>query len=156
MGTKDRIDPRRHGKLTFDSSRWPALTILFLLPLLALAAASCVGRKDEPVFVLGNEDVTLEGEATLTCSEQCRGSSQCGTLGNSWVILASSSGPATEFHDLTFPADSQVTIIGTQMEVVQSINDPSKDQRMAFYAVEVPDLGAGWVAGWCIGQLIVP
>jgi hypothetical protein len=129
---------------------------LALLPLVMLLVVSCVRRKEETVYMLGSEGVTLQGEATLVCSDPCVGSAQCGTLDKRWVILASSTGPATQGHDLTFSDKAQVTIVSNQMEVLQSVSDPSIDQRMIFYQVNVPDQGAGWVAGWCIGQEIVP
>lgn len=149
------MDFERPAKLIFISRLGPDVVASVLLTLLLFMATSCGGR-DEPVFTLGSEGVTLAGQARLVCSDQCRGSSQCGTIGNNWVILASSSGPATEFHDLYFPADAQVDIVGSQMEIVQSVTDPGLDQRMAFYAVNAADQSSGWVAGWCIGQEIVP
>ena len=60
---------------------WPRrkIPILILLIVVLLMVVSCVRRKDETVYLLGDEDVTLTGSATLLCSDQCRGSSQCGT-----------------------------------------------------------------------------
>ena len=133
-----------------------AVALLASLLVLSMLVAACGRRDNEPLFALGTDDVTLQGEATLVCGEDCRGSGQCGTIGPQWVILASSGGPSTEAHDLTFPDRAPVTILANQMEVVQSVADPSRSQRVPFYAVQMGDQAAGWVAGWCIGQLIVP
>lgn len=139
----------------FRTRRAP-LAAFVLMSLLLLGVTSCGRDSEVPGYRMGSENVTLTGQATLLCSDQCRGSSQCGTTNTEWVILANSSGPATQGHDLTFPANAQVTILANQAELLQSVSDPNRTQRMMFYAVEVPDRGAGWVAGWCIGQQIVP
>ncbi len=129
-------------------------TLLLLLVALLMLAA-CFGGRDEPTTVFGSEG-TLSGTANLTCSDECRQRSQCGTFGRRWVILSSSAGPATEFHDLYFAADSEVTINQQQMAQVQGISGPSTPWRVAFYEIDAPGQGSGWVAGWCISQEIVP
>ena len=156
MGTNEVEAPPQVSGTSRSSRRrlnWPAL---ILLPLLLIVLVSCVRRKEEPVFMYGSEDVTLSGSATLKCSDGCRDSGQCGTIDTAWIILSSTTGPATTSHDRTFPDNSAVEIIQQRMEIVQSVSDPSLTDRQAFYEVNVPDLGTGWVAGWCIGQLIVP
>jgi hypothetical protein len=112
--------------------------------------------RDETLYLLGDEDIALGDSATLVCSEQCRDSSQCGTIDTDWVILANTVGPATDSHDLTFLDGAEVTITGQQMVTLVYTGDPAKRQQIKFYQVETPGHGPGWVAGWCIGQPIVP
>jgi hypothetical protein len=128
---------------------------LILLLLVLLLVVSCVRRRDEPALLLGS-DVTLSGAATLVCGEACLQRSQCGTLDSRWIVLLNSSGPATESHDLTLPVDTDVTINQQQMALIQDIMSVTPAWREAFYEVSAPDQGAGWVAGWCIAQEIVP
>ena len=132
----------------------PALVVVLGLALL-LALASCKRYKEETLYLPG-EEIPPGASATLVCNDQCRDRSQCGTIDADWVVLASSSGPATESHDLTFPAGATVTVIGQQQRNLQYIGDPTKTEQINFYKVEAANAGAGWVAGWCIGQLIVP
>lgn len=129
--------------------------VVFLILVMALPA--CMRLRNETLYLLGHEeDLPLEGAATLVCEAQCRDSSQCGQIDADWVILASSSGPATESHDLTFPDRAAVTIVDQRNVVVQYVSEPTKTQQVRFYQVELPEDGTGWVAGWCIGQPIVP
>ena len=132
--------------------RWPALIIL---PFVLLMAVSCVRRKDEPAMLLGS-DATLSGAASLICSDECLQRSQCGTIDSRWVVLLNSSGPATESHDFSLPVDAEVTINQQQMAQVQDIMSIAPAWREPFYEVSAPDQSAGWVAGWCIAQEIVP
>lgn len=128
---------------------------LLLLVVVLLTLAACGRGDDEPTTVFGSEG-TLSGTANLICSDECRQRSQCGTFGRRWVILSSSAGPATESHDLYFTADSAVTINQQQMAQVQGVSGPSTPWRVAFYQIDAPGQGIGWVAGWCIAQQIVP
>jgi hypothetical protein len=156
MAEKARMKLRRQVKPTLDARLWRLAPVLALFPLLLLALVSCMRVRDETLYLLGDEDIVLGDSATLVCSEQCRDSSQCGTIDSDWVILANSGGPATESHDLTLPDRAVVTIINEQMVTLQYTGDPAKRQPLKFYEVQAPDHGAGWVAGWCIGQPIVP
>ncbi len=136
--------------------RTPSRPALVLLPLLLLMVVSCVRRKDEPAMLLGS-DVTLSGAATLICGDECLQRSQCGSIDSGdWVILLNSSGPATESHDLSLPEETEVTINQQQMALIQDIMSTNPPWREAFYEISAPDQGAGWVAGWCIAQEIVP
>jgi hypothetical protein len=131
---------------------FPAVMLLSLVLLLLVA---CTRRDDEPAMLLGSQ-VTLSGEAQLNCGEECKERSQCGTIDSRWVVLLSSAGPATSHHDLTFPAGAAVTINRHEMILVDSVSSPGSPWRQAFYEVNAPDRGLGWVAGWCIAQEIVP
>lgn len=156
MGKEKLIGLWRHTTPAFDPRPGLKRVALILLLVLSLLVVSCGRRDEDAVFLLGTEGVTLQGAATLICSDPCRDSGQCGTIDATWVVLASSSGPATTLHDLTFPVDVNATILANQMQIVQSVSDPSQESRLVFYAVDVPEFGQGWVAGWCIGQEIVP
>ncbi|UCG24766.1 MAG: hypothetical protein JSW55_01855 [Chloroflexota bacterium] len=144
---------------TVPESARPSLLLLFqaLVPLslTLLLLVACARGDDEPVMLLGSEG-TLSGEAQLYCGDECRQRSQCGTIDSRWVVLLSSTGPATSHHDLTFPADAAVTINRHQMTLVDSVSNPGSPWRQAFYEVSAPDQALGWVAGWCIAQEIVP
>jgi hypothetical protein len=155
MGKKLRMEARRQAQRFWEGRLKQAALAFVLCTILVPSLASCLRHKDETLYLLG-EDVAPGASATLVCSEQCRDSSQCGMLDSNWVVLASSSGPATESHDLTFPDGVAVTVTGQQQVTLQYIADPARRQQIKFYAVEVPDIGSGWVAGWCIGQPIVP
>ncbi len=132
----------------------PVLAAFLGLALL-LALASCRRYKEETLYLPG-EEIPPGASATLVCNDQCRDRSQCGTIDADWVVLASSGGPATASHDLTFPAGATVTVVGQQQRTLQYIGDSTKTEQINFYKVEVPNAGAGWVAGWCIAQPIVP
>lgn len=156
MDKKESMETRLKVQPLFVALlRQPVLAPVLMAALL-VALAACSPFRDETLYLLGDENVELGDSATLVCSEQCRDSSQCGTIDTDWVILAKSDGPATEAHDLTFPDRSPATIVGQQMVTLQYVGEPAKQQSLRFYAVEVADGGAGWVAGWCIGQQIVP
>ena len=129
----------------------PSRLALVLLPLVLLMIVSCARRDEEPETVLGS-DSTLSGAASLFCSEECLLRSQCGTIDSNWVVLLNSSGPATESHDLSLPVDTGVTINQQQMALVQDLMSINPAWREAFYEVNAPDQGAGWVVGWCIAQ----
>lgn len=135
--------------------RTPSRSALVLLPLVLLMVVSCARRNDEPAMLLGS-DVTLTGTASLICSDECLQRSQCGSVDSSWVVLLNSSGPATESHNLSLPVDAEVTINQQQMALIQDIMSTNPPWREAFYEVSTPEQGAGWVAGWCIAQEIVP
>jgi hypothetical protein len=119
-----------------------------------LLLVSC-SSGDEVTLVLGNE-VTLAGDAVLVCSESCLQRGQCGQTEESWVVVLSSAGPATTDHDRTLAVDSGVTIAQNQMALVENVSGPSTPWREAFYQVATPGQEPAWVAGWCIGQEIVP
>lgn len=157
VGKKERMGDRPYAKLSFNPRlRRAALTVALLAFLLFMATA-CIRRKPETLYLLGDKKAFQPGEAaTLVCSDQCRGSSQCGKLDTDVVILASTAGPAMESHDLIFPDKAAVTISDRATRTLQSIGEPVKSQPLDFYKVEVPEKGSGWVAGWCIGQPIVP
>lgn len=156
MNEREPIETRLKVQRLFVALLGRPTRVLVLVAALLAALAACSPFKDETLYLLGDENVELGDSATLVCSEQCRDSSQCGTIDTDWVILAKSDGPATESHDLTFPDRAPVTIVGQQMVTLQYVGEPARQQPIKFYAVEVADGGAGWVAGWCIGQQIVP
>lgn len=156
MAKKEFMVAWRHPVSASKTRHMARAAALVLLSLALLATSSCVRRKDEPGYMLGSEGSTLSGQATLVCEEQCRGSGQCGTIEADWVVMASSISPTLDSHDLTFPDRSAVTIISSARRAIQSVRDPSQSDTLLFYWVEVPDRGMGWVAGWCIGQQVVP
>jgi hypothetical protein len=47
---------------------------------------------------------------------------------------------------------------GTDVVIIQQLVEPviqlstQESQRVPFYQVDIPEIGAGWVAGWCIVQ----
>ncbi len=120
------------------------------LVILLLIAAGCRNRgSGDEKYVLGNDN-TLTGEATLLCSQACLDRAQCGYAEEMETVLLNSAGPATTGHDMAVPAGTAVVVDHQEMFPVIQISDQSSS-RAAFYFVNVPDAGMGWVAGWCIG-----
>lgn len=123
---------------------WSGMLILALMLLTA-----CFGRgSGNPVL---GSDQTLSGQVNLVCSPVCSEQAQCGLVEQRETVLLSSTGPATRNHNLAVPAGSPALVILQQMEPAIQISDQT-ELRVPFYQVEVPNLGAVWVAGWCLAQ----
>ncbi|MFO7682259.1 MAG: hypothetical protein R6X34_19645 [Chloroflexota bacterium] len=132
----------------------PALTRLSLLGLMGFFL----------FFVLGcsllnpdsNETAPAEGEAPpaqqamLVCSDECAARGQCGHLvsNDQPVILGHPERPAVQEHQLTFPSDTPLPVLGIRDEIVQSVTT-SEQFSHPFYLVQRADSQTGWVAGWC-------
>ena len=121
---------------------------------LLMIIASCRGQESQSGEnqILGSEQ-TLSGQAILLCSQDCLDRAQCGLTEQVETVLLSSFGPATTGHDMVFPAGTGVVIDHQEMQPVIQVSDQSSS-RVPFYFVNVPDLGMGWVAGWCVGQQV--
>jgi hypothetical protein len=131
-----------------------------LILLFALTVSGCAligGDGDggeettQPGVVFGNQ-ATLQGNATLMCSQSCTDVGFCGTDVNGVsVIILNSSRPATINQDLIIPDQTPVTILDVQRQNarVQISQDPF---TIDYYLVNAAERGQGWVAGWCIGQ----
>ena len=119
---------------------------------LLMIIASCRGQGSQSGEnqILGSEQ-RLSGQAILLCSQDCLDRAQCGLTEQVETVLLSSFGPATTGHDMAFPAG--VVIDHQEMQPVIQVSDQSSS-RVPFYFVNVPDLGMGWVAGWCVGQQV--
>lgn len=126
---------------------------LILFALLIMITA-CRSQESQPEGnqVLGSEQ-TLSGQATLLCSQDCLDRAQCGLTEQVETVLLSTFGPATTGHDLAFPAGTAVIIDHQEMQPVIQVSDQSSS-RAPFYLVNVPEVGLGWVAGWCVGQQV--
>jgi hypothetical protein len=151
------MDRRPQAKPSSTPASGRVGLVVVFLAFLLLSTASCTRRKEETPYLMGDQSELALGEtATLVCSDQCRGSSQCGKLNSEQVILASSRGPAMADHDLLFPHGLTVTVAGRETRLLENVSDASRSQQLDFYAVVTADGRAGWVAGWCIGRPVVP
>jgi hypothetical protein len=130
--------------------------VVFSLMLFALLMmiAACGNRESQPGGnqILGSEQ-TLSGQATLSCSQDCLDRAQCGMTEQVETVLLSTFGPATTGHDLAFPAGTAVIIDHQEMQPAIQVSDQSSI-RVPFYLVNVPEVGSGWVAGWCLSQQV--
>jgi len=141
------------GKMTASGSYLAAQPKKFIWPAvvltLMLIISACIGRQpQEPV--LGSEQ-TLSGPATLFCGQACSERAQCGLSDQQETVLLSSTGPATAGFNIAVPSGTDVLIIQQLVEPVIQVSN-QESQRVPFYQVDIPDVGAGWVAGWCIVQ----
>lgn len=130
--------------------------VVFNLILFALLMMITACRNQESLSgenqILGSEQ-TLSGQATLLCSQDCIDRAQCGLTEQVETVLLSTFGPATTGHDMAFPAGTAVIIDRQEMQPVIQVSDQSSS-RVPFYLVNVPEVGMGWVAGWCVGQQV--
>lgn len=126
---------------------------LILLALLMIMTA-CRRQESQPGGnqILGSEQ-TLSGQATLQCSQDCLDRAQCGLAERVETVLLSSNGPATTGHNMAFPAGTAVVIDHQEIHPVIQVSDQTSS-RVPFYLVNVPEVGMGWVAGWCVGQQV--
>jgi hypothetical protein len=122
---------------------------LVVMLALMLVVSACIGRQpQEPVL---GTDQTLSGPATLFCGQACRDRAQCGLADQQETVLLSSVGPVTEGFDMAVASGTDVVIIQQLVEPVIQVST-QESQRVPFYQVDIPEIGAGWVAGWCIVQ----
>lgn len=124
------------------------ITWFAVLMILMIVSACSGGQPEGPT--LGSEQ-TLSGPATLVCGPACSERAQCGLADQRQTVLLSSSGPATSNFDMAVVEGTEVMIIQQQMEPVVQVSDQTSE-RLPFYQVDIVDVGAGWVAGWCISQ----
>jgi hypothetical protein len=123
---------------------WPAIVLTLML-----VVGACGGRQpQEPVL---GTDQTLSGPATLICGQACSERAQCGLADQQQTVLLSSTGPATAGFNMAVASGTEVLIIQQLVEPVVQVSN-QESQRVPFYQVDIPDVGAGWVAGWCILQ----
>lgn len=136
------------------SNRRDKVVFSFILLALLLIMASCRNQENQSGGnqMLGSEQ-TLSGQGTLLCSQDCLDRAQCGLVEEVETVLLSSSGPATTGHNMALPAGTAVIIDHQEMQPVIQVSDQSSS-RVPFYLVNVPEVGVGWVAGWCVGQQV--
>lgn len=136
------------------SSRRGKVVFSFILLALLLIIESCRSQETQSGGnqMLGSEQ-TLSGQAILLCSQDCLDRAQCGLAEQVETVLLSSFGPATTGHNMAFPAGTAVVIDHQEMQPVIQVSDQSSS-RVPFYLVNVPEVGMGWVAGWCVGQQV--
>lgn len=130
--------------------RWQAIPIFvaFLIPLLLVA---CLGKDPTAGLVLGSNAQLAAGPAVVTCSADCRDTSQCGAVEDgTQVVLMNTFTPATETHNMAIPVDTQVQIIDSRGEPMRRMS--TNDQfTLNYYSVIVEGReDAGWIAGWCL------
>jgi hypothetical protein len=108
---------------------------------------------------LGSE-IILSGNATLTCSQECRDRGQCGVAVGTetqFVLVGSPEQPTTRPRQFALPSSSTVTITGTPLATtLLLVTDPNARESVNFYPVTVPDRAnaSGWVAGWCLAEIV--
>jgi hypothetical protein len=130
-----RLPPRK---------RHPGLLTIFVLFL--LAATNCGGGD-----AAAPPDAQAQQQGQLICSEECAARGQCGTLlsNNQSVILGNPEQPAVSAHQLFFPADATLPIIGVQ-DVLLREPATGNEFTQPFYMISREDGRSGWVAGWCV------
>ena len=100
---------------------------------------------------MGSEAELIPGPAVLVCSQECRDRGLCGTADQGAMVLLSSFAPATRGHDMAILAQTEVNIeFGQPQTAFTQVGNIAVP--INYYAVNVPERGSGWVAGWCIGQ----
>ena len=117
--------------------------------LMAVTSSCSLLRRGEDLSL--GSDIQLNGEASLVCSQECADRSQCGDSEQGKMVLLNSQKPATLRHDLAVP--SMTPVLVDHQEVRMAIQSGrSEEIPVTFYLVTIPELGLGWVPGWCIGQ----
>ncbi len=120
--------------------------------LLLFTACSLINRNIEPPAILGH-DILLQGQGRLVCSSECAERGQCGDIrGQGSVVLGGRFEPLTVEHDVYFPANTQVTIMGVQTYQAMLVSQ-GEPFLANFYVISLPDGEMGWVAGWCLAQV---
>jgi hypothetical protein len=135
-------------------SKSKVVSLLFIIWWVwGLSACSLIGGGDDEAaqLTLGSEGDLVPGSAALICSQECRDRGFCGIAEQGTMVLLSSFGPATRGHDMAVLDRTTVNIEFGQPQTAFTVltNEPVP---INYYAVNVPERGSGWVAGWCIGQ----
>ncbi|PID85437.1 MAG: hypothetical protein CSB13_08085 [Chloroflexi bacterium] len=126
-----------------------SLVGLVLFFLLFLGACGREGEAPASPEETPLPPVQQQGE--LLCSDECAARGQCGSTPNDEqkFILGHPEFPAVSGHQMTFPTDHTLPILGTQSKLVQELS--SKEQFMhTFFLIRREDERTGWVAGWCL------
>ncbi|MDX1663487.1 MAG: hypothetical protein R3272_06815 [Candidatus Promineifilaceae bacterium] len=135
--------------------------LLFLLLLLVACGGAEEGAEGGDLDIVGEDPAAQPGsapfgalgEATLICSTECIVHGQCGqTEAREELVLLNREGPAVAAaeHDLTAPAGTTVSIIGTREQVLRRQLSGER-LTLNFYQVSLPTLGeTAWVASWCV------
>jgi hypothetical protein len=120
--------------------------LLIIAVLFLLTAASCGGGDSA-----APPDDQAQQQGQIVCSEECAARGQCGTLlsGDQAVVLGNPEQPAVSNHQLIFPADATLPIIGVQ-DILLREPATGNEFTQPFYMISREDGRSGWVAGWCI------
>jgi hypothetical protein len=145
-------------KMERKSIQFKALNRAFLIFLaLAFSACSLIGGGGDdgdnaPAVTVFGHQQNLGGDAFLVCTQECSDMGFCGTRDTGErVVLLNTQGPSTLVYDLFMQHNTPVSIaIVEQRLAVLQISQAL--QAATYYLVSNPDLGQGWVAGWCVGQ----
>jgi hypothetical protein len=126
----------------------PTLSLIGLTFFFLLFVLGCRGGNVTPSE---NPDAPVEQQGSLVCNEACAARGQCGkTLnGNQSVILGNPDFPAVQAHQMTFPADVTLPIVGVKDEIVQVVAT-GEQFTQSFFLIKRADERVGWVAGWCV------
>ena len=137
MYTNRRFNRRRQSSFV-----WLTLAILFV------NACGLINRAP----VQGDEvEFQPAAAVMLACTAACAERGQCGTgLDGTPYVLGGQAAPLVENHDRRFLSDSNVTILASSLQTIQSVIDGGLSE-LRFYHVQPQDeSAAGWVAGWCV------
>lgn len=126
----------------------PTLSLIGLTLFFLFFILSCRGGAETPPE---NPDAPVEQQANLVCSEECAARGQCGKTvnGNQSVVLGNPDFPAVQNHQMTFPADYTLPIVGVKDELVQVVAT-GEQFNQSFFLIKRADERVGWVAGWCV------
>lgn len=125
------------------------LVLWLLLAAMVLLVAACGGGGGQVA------DIQPQSQARLVCSEECRARGQCGTsLDGRIFVLGREFEPAVDAHDRLFPQDTVVTVNGSEIRTLQTIQpEPAGGEPFphTFYHVTTVDGSkSGWMSGWCV------
>ncbi|MEM7117694.1 MAG: hypothetical protein AAF614_35000 [Chloroflexota bacterium] len=121
---------------------------LILLTIVLLLLPACLSVFNSTRY---GSELELEGEAVVTCSDECSLRGQCGTgLDESVYVLGGIDAPLVQNHNRIFADNTAVTIKSRLPQNLQRIED-NQQFSLNFYEVTASESGkAGWIAGWCV------
>ena len=123
--------------------------LCLLLAAIVLLVVACGGGAGTVA------DIQPQSQARLVCSEECRARGQCGTsLDGRIFVLGREFEPAVDAHDRLFPQDTVVTVNGSEIRTLQTIQpEPAGGEPFPhpFYHVTTVDGSkSGWMSSWCV------
>ena len=130
--------------------------LLLLAALLSLAACGGDNEATGENGAVTENDAQTEGNLTgsqvrLVCDDRCAERAQCGALEDgSLVGFMKRDNPDVNNHDLTYPAGTVASVLGTGAEQVEEIVTGTL-LTTTFFKLLLPDgITQAWVTDWCV------